>query len=239
MSWAAGYLIKSAVRLGVRLRAGQLSEGALKRLRAAGILRSPQRMQRGLQRGNKALMARYKIEDLEPKKFNALAYRTVAKPGPGFKAHTNALFKIEAPDTERILKELKIDPLNPAQVFAIPFSELQARSAEVAKRLSKPRAAIVRSSLSPMLKQAPDLTKKLKGFKPGEQRALRSLLQRHEIDEVRAMVAAHRRGKGKMIFAPLMNHGKKVLKRERELIQGLPANVRKFMEQLREREFRL
>lgn len=64
MPWAPLFLIKQAIRLGARIRAGGISPMGLNRMRSAGMVRPPQIMTAGLERGNVNLKNRFGISEI-------------------------------------------------------------------------------------------------------------------------------------------------------------------------------
>lgn len=232
MSWAQDYLVKRAVRLGVRLRRGGLSASAVKRLREAGMLRSPERMASGLGVGNKALMERYGIKMLGPKAFNALAgEKVIGKARRGFRAPTRSVYRPVPPSHDALLTELE---RTVPQLQSMPFTRVRRLAKITAARMAKARSAIGQSPIERDIHDIgglSELRRMLKGLGSAERKTLRQLFQRHEIDEIRAMAKQHRQGS--FLLGPMWGHGEKVLKRERELRRGLSSGVKKFVERLR------
>ena len=212
MNRAQEYLVKSALRLGTRVRLGLLSPSALRTLQAQRVLRTPARMSRGLQRGNVNLMKQYGIADRSREHFPKPAPRGDMIPTAALDMDT--LKKTMLRQTPKamhpeILRELANEK-KPHSLLLQPWGVFRKNPVDVSGNYWYPNVS------------------------QRSKRELKALIRRHEIDEIRVRLNPKLFNKR---FRRNWHHtGPAVLQREGMNVTGLSPETQNFARLMRLQE---
>lgn len=216
MHAAHEYLIKEAMRLGARVRAGLVSPAALRTMRRANMYRSPAQLSAGLAKGNLALQRQLGVTEIPMEAIgNPLMLPTVAQNIHG-----------RIPVAAAGLSNAYL-----TKAMAAGMSQQSLQSALTVRNIfgERPILTAPTSAFQQMVsKEIPRAGKRMERFTPEQWDQTKNLARRHELNELRLI------NKGK----PLGFHDHahpQVLTREGQDLAGLDPRVQNMWRDMRTR----